>query len=74
MSARVTMPISRPSSVTGSRFTLRSIISAAAAAIGRVASIVIAGEVIASPAVRASALASSWRVSADSPNRRASGR
>ena len=73
-SARVTIPTRRSPSVTGSRLTLRSTIIVAATLTGFDASMVIAGAVIASPAVRASALAISWRVSSDSPKIRASGR
>ena len=51
-SARVTMPTSRSPSTTGNRFTFFRVISRAASAIGRFASIVIAGAVIASAARR----------------------
>src|SRR5512141_1976169 len=74
MSARVTIPTRRSPSVTGSRLIRRSTISVAAALTGFDASMVIAGLVIESPAVRDSALAISCRVSSDSPKIRASGR
>lgn len=66
------MPTRRPSSTTGSRFTARANMIAAASLSGRPGAIVSAGAVMASPAVTASCLTDVARASSDSPNRRAS--